>query len=41
MYIQAEREFDVPNVTFHDNVSGKVEEGAHPGKPQAIPSEGG
>ena len=38
VYRLAKREIHVPNVTF--NVSGKIVEGAHFGKPPAIPSDG-
>ena len=36
---KAEQEFKVPKATIHDHVSGKVEAGARPGKPPAIPTE--
>ena len=36
---KAEQEFKVLKATIHDHVSGKVEAGARPGKPPAIPTE--
>lgn len=36
---KAEQELKVPKATIHDHVSGKVEAGARPGKPPAIPTE--
>lgn len=36
---KASMEYSVPKTTIHDHVSGKIEPGAKPGKPPAIPNE--